>query len=116
MKSIQPEILERFDKMMKMRDVPLFLRPEYRKWVRYFLDFQAKYPQPGARSVQVRLFSEKLRSKGRTDVQVRQAADAVSLFFATEQKGLVASSSSPPGTASHAVFQSVSEQPRRHRN
>ena len=34
---------------------------------------------------QVRLFSEKLRSKGRTDVQIAQAAAAVSLFFAVDR-------------------------------
>jgi len=86
MKNIPTEILARFDDILKLRDVPLFSRPEYRKWVRYFLDFQTKYPLPGERSVQVRLFSEKLRSKGQAEVQVEQAASAVSFFFASQQK------------------------------
>ena len=90
MKNIPPDILTRFDDILKLRNVPLFSRPEYRKWVRYFLDFQTKYPLPGERALQVRLFSEKLRSKGQVEAQVEQAADAVSLFFASQQKQLQA--------------------------
>src|SRR4030065_358073 len=67
MKSIPPEIQARFDDILKLRDVPLYSRPEYRKWVRYFWDFHAKYPLPGERSVQVRRFSEKIRSKGQSE-------------------------------------------------
>ena len=77
MRSIPPDILSRFDSILKQRDVPLLSRHDYRKWLRYFLDFRAKYPLPGERSVQFRLFSDKLRSKGQTDVQLEQAADAV---------------------------------------
>ena len=39
MKNIPPEILARFDDILKLREVSLFSRPEYRKWVRYFVDF-----------------------------------------------------------------------------
>src|SRR5574341_1728294 len=98
MKSIQPENLARFDNILKIRQLPFPVRPEYRKWLRYFLDFQVKYPQPGERSDQVRLFSEKLRSKGQTETQVRQAADAVSLFFASQQKAPVAPASIRPAS------------------
>ena len=112
MKSIPPEILARFDDILKLRDVPLFSRPEYRKWVRYFLDFQAKYPLPGERSVQVRLFSEKLRSKGQVELLVEQAADAVSLFFASQQKQQAASSSNRVGVVPHAVVRAVQEKTR----
>ncbi len=86
MRTLPPEILARFDDILKVRDVPLFHRPAYRKWVRYFYYFQAKYPLPGERSVQVRMFSEKLRSKGQAEGQVEQAADAISLFFACQLK------------------------------
>ena len=109
MKSIPPEILVRFDNILKLRDVPQLSRPEYRKWVRYFWDFQVKYPLPGERSVQVRLFSEKLRSKGQAEVQVEHAAAAVSLFFASQKKQQAASSSTRAGTLPHAVYRDVME-------
>jgi site-specific recombinase XerD len=86
MNSIHPDILANFDNMMKMRQVPIVDHSHYRKWLRYFLDFQARYLQSEERSVQIRMFSEKLRSKGQTEAQVRQAADAVSLFFTTQEK------------------------------
>ncbi len=107
MKIIPPEILVRFDDILKLRDVPLFLRPEYRKWVRYFLDFQAKYPTPGNRPVQVRRFSEKLRAKGQTEAQVEEAADAVSFFFASQRKQQA--DPSPIGAVPHAVVRRVPE-------
>ena len=109
---INPQILARFDNTLKMRQVPILLRPDYRKWLRYFLDFQAKYPQPSERTAQVRLFSDKLRSKGQTEPQVTQAADAISLFFTSEQKAMAARSSIRPVTAPHAVVKDVPEQPR----
>jgi len=109
MKNIPPEILARFDDILKQRDVPQFSRPEYRKWVRYFLDFLAKYPLPGERSVQVRLFSEKLRSKGQAEVQVEHAAAAVSIFFASQQQHQATPLSTCNRTVPHAVVRGVSE-------
>ncbi len=86
MQPIPPDILSRFDCLLKQRNVALFSRPEYRKWLLYFLDFRTKYPLPRERAVQVKLFADKLRSKGRSDAQVEQAADAVSFFFSSQQR------------------------------
>jgi integron integrase len=112
MQSIPPDILDRFDDTLKLRDVPLFSRPAYRKWVRYFLDFQSKYPLPEKRSSQVRLFSEKLRSKGQTEVTVEQAADAVSLFFASQQKLQASPSTASAGAVPQAAVRGLPERPR----
>jgi integron integrase len=110
--SIPAEILARFDEMLRLRDIPQRSRPDYRKWVRYFLDFQAKYQLSEERSVQVRLFSGKLRSKGQSQVQVDQAADAVSLFFASQQKQQAAPSSNRTGNIPHAVVRGVPKKTR----
>ena len=112
MQSIPTDILSRLDDILKLRNVPLYSRPEYRKWVRYFLDFQIKHPFSGERSVQVRLFCEKLRSKGQSEVQVEQAADAVSLFFASHQKQRLASSPTVAGVVPHAVVRGLAEKMR----
>ena len=105
MKSIHPDVLANFDTMMKIRQVPIVVHSHYRKWLRYFLDFRGKYLQSEERSVQIRLFSEKLRSKGQAEAQVRQAADAVSLFFTTEPKRPVNASpaAAVPSRARHGV-------------
>lgn len=107
MQTIPADILARFDDSLKHRNVPLFLRSEYRKWLRYFLDFRAKYPLPYERSVQVKLFADKLRSKGQSDMQVEQAADAVSLFFASQQKQQNCPLSIRKEAHSHAVVRNA---------
>ena len=111
MKNIPPEIIAGFDDILKLRHVPMVSHPEYRKWVRYFLDFSAKYPLPRERSVQVRLFSEKLRSKGQAEIQVEQAAAAVSLFFTSQQKKTTTFLSNRVGSALNAVVQGVPMKP-----
>ena len=111
MKTIPPEILSRFDNILKMRKLPSPLHSDYRKWLRYFLDFQAKYPQPDERSVQIRLFSEKLQSKGQTASQVKQAADAVSIFFAFQQKAPITHSATRSGAVPDTTDKSTAGQP-----
>ncbi len=114
MQTIPPDIIARFDAVLKQRNVPDFLLPEYSKWLRYFLDFRAKYPLPSERSSQVKLFSEKLRSKGQTTAQVKQAADAVSLLFVLERQGHVGGTSSQIGSASPSDTQSALAQQHDH--
>jgi integron integrase len=107
--SIPAEILTCFDAMLKLRDIPQYSRPEYRKWVRYFLDFRTKYQLSEERSVQVRLFSEKLRSKGQSAVQVEQAAAAVSLFFTSQKTQQTTPSSTCNSTVPHSGVRGVPE-------
>lgn len=54
---------------------------EYKKWLRYFLDFCSKYPVPSGRGEQIRLFCDKLKEKNQSDVQREHAAHAISLYF-----------------------------------
>jgi len=79
-------ILTRFEAILEKRTVAPILRSDYKKWLRYFLDFCTKYPVPEARPDQVRLFIEKLREKRQTPVQQNQAAHAVSLYFEIQRK------------------------------
>ncbi len=78
-------VLEQFNEVLTKRDVHESSHLYYRKWLRYFLDFQNKYPPPEEKSQQVRLFIEKLKSKKQTPQQCSQAAHAVSLFFESQQ-------------------------------
>ena len=87
MKPIPQNILRGFNDLMKLRKVPPMFLGDYRKWLLYFLDFRAKYPLPDSPSDQVRMFSDKLRSKNQTAGQVEQAENALSLFFASDQAG-----------------------------
>jgi len=77
--------LTRFNEALLQRAVPGAFHGHYRKWLRYFLDFCRKYPPPDARSEQIRLFIEKLRSKKQTPQQCSQAAHAISLYFESQK-------------------------------
>ena len=88
-------ILAQFDALLKRRNIPGEDHNDYRKWLRYFLDFRARHSPPDSRSDQVRLFAEKLRSKGQNKKQQEQAAAAVSLYFSL-QRGMNAA---PPTAA-----------------
>ena len=81
MDSIPDDILTRFDAVLKKRAVSIRLHADYRKWLRYYLDFKGKYTLPDSRSDHVRLFIEKLQKKNQTPRQRRQAAHALSLYF-----------------------------------
>ncbi|MEK7718552.1 MAG: hypothetical protein AAB347_02910 [Bacteroidota bacterium] len=63
MLTIPDNILTRFEAVLSKRTVAPAQRADYKKWLRYFLDFCAKYPVPAARSDLVRLFIGKLREK-----------------------------------------------------
>ncbi|MDY7038655.1 MAG: integron integrase [Thermodesulfobacteriota bacterium] len=77
--------LARFNKALLQSAVPVSFHVHYRKWLRYFLDFCRKYPPPAAKSEQIRLFVEKLRSKKQTPQQCSQAAHAISLYFESQK-------------------------------
>jgi hypothetical protein len=83
------------DAILEKRDVTPALHADFKKWLRYFLDFCAKYPPPAARSDQVRLFIDKLREKRQTLDQQKQAAYAVSLYFELQQAQAMPPSSPP---------------------
>jgi integron integrase len=110
MQTIPTDIGARYDGMLKRRQIPSSLWNDYRKWLRYFLDFRSKYPTSPEISVQVKLFSEKLRAKGQTVQRIEQAAAAVSLFFAS-QRDRTAGHLSVGGHATIAVFQSTVARP-----
>ena len=74
-------MLTRFEAVLKKRAVPVSSQADYRKWLRYYLDFRSKYSLPDSKSEHVRLFIEKLQKKNQTPEQQKQAAHALSLFF-----------------------------------
>ena len=87
MKTVPSDVLVRFSRILTIRKVPFSRHGEYRKWLRYYLDFCDKYSPPPVRSERVRLFIRKLQEKKQPLEFQKQAAHAVSLLFETEQRG-----------------------------
>ena len=83
---IPADIVAHYEAVLEKRKVPVSLHADYRKWLRYYLDFLIKYPPPDSKSEQVRLFIGKLRDKKQSQEQQKQAAHALSLFFESQMK------------------------------
>ena len=71
---------KKFDAQLADRRVPEAQWGEYRKWLRYYLDFCHKYSHPYASVESLPPFLEKLASKNQTEPQRRQAGTAVRLY------------------------------------
>ena len=71
---------KKFDAWLVAHRVPERQWDEYRKWLRYYLDFCDKYEHPYASAESLPPFLAKLASKRQTESQCRQAEMAVRLY------------------------------------
>ncbi len=81
MLSIPPDLLSRYDDALAQDGVPPHQQPHYRRWLRFYLDFCAKYDQPPLERGSVRAFLRKLEEKNQAEWMRKQAVDAVRLYF-----------------------------------
>ena len=82
---IPKAVFARYLETLKVNNVPPGYHSEYVKWVRFFLDFCAKYVIAHDKSERVRLFLGKLGEKGQREDQCKRAAHAVSLYFSMQR-------------------------------
>ncbi|MEI7817483.1 MAG: integron integrase [Desulfuromonadales bacterium] len=78
---IPNEMFVRYLAFLSKRGISTDHQRQYKKWLRYYLDFCDKYPVPAANSDRVRLFCEKLQEKKQSKTLREQAAHAISLHF-----------------------------------
>jgi hypothetical protein len=78
---IPPELLVRFDLALKKKSLSDAARFQYRKWLRYYLDFCHKYGRAHAAKESLFDFIKKLREKHQSPAQCEQASHAISLYF-----------------------------------
>ena len=81
MLAIPPDLLSRYDASLARNKIPAYQRPHYRRWLRFYLDFCAKFGRPTHEQDSVRAFLRKLAEKGQTEWMRKQAVDAVRLYF-----------------------------------
>ena len=102
-------LLPQYLKLLEERGVPAAKFAECIKWSRYFLDYCAKYAASISQADQLPLFIEKLKTKRQSELHCRQAAYAVSAFFAVQnQEG---TSANLPSKFAIDVPPAVSEPP-----
>ena len=83
---IPKDLYAQYLQYLKKNNVDDAIFQEYLKWLRYYLDFCAKYLITEDTTERMRLFLEKLREKNQSDNQRRRAAHAVSFYLAMNQQ------------------------------
>ena len=100
-------VFTQYEAILKKRRIAISRFAEYKKWLRYYLDFCDKYPVPDSKSERVRLFTEKLREKKQSEAQRERAAFAVSLYFEMQKQEYPAAGSrdecSKPGCGEESI-------------
>ena len=71
---IPNEVFVRYLEYLSKRGISTVHQGQYKKWLRYYLDFCDKYPVPVANSDRIRLFCKKLQEKKQCKTQQEQAA------------------------------------------
>lgn len=79
--------MTRYESFLRGKGVESARHQVYKKWLRYYVDFCAKYPTGGSKSEQLRSFELKLREKGQTAQQRQQAVHAIFLYFEMLHQG-----------------------------
>jgi len=85
--AIPNSVVNQYDAVLKNLMIPISQYADYKKWLRYFLDFCAKYPaELNNASGQELLFLEKLRQKRQSEEQRKQAEFAIKLYVGMQEQ------------------------------
>lgn len=70
-----------FESQLCLRNIPDQQRPDFHKWLRFYLDFCNKYSLDPKLTASFAGFDEKLQSKGQSDVQRQQARRSIAIYY-----------------------------------
>jgi len=112
MTQVPGAVLARFEACLAAKNISENLRSHYKKWLRFYLDFCSKYRRDANKIESLADFQQKLREKGQTEMQQKQAAHAVSLYLDSGQASAFARPSvSSPASVHHTVEVSEIQRP-----
>jgi hypothetical protein len=83
MQTVPPEVWANFERRLDEARVPPAERPDYRKWVSFYLDFCHQYRYPASFPSSRGPFLAKLASKNQSEPRRAQASAAVELLLKT---------------------------------
>jgi len=84
---VQNDVMTCYERVLSSKGVEAGRHRDYRKWLRFYVDFCARYPADGSKTEQLQRFSAKLREKGQTARQRQQAIHAVFIYFEMMHQG-----------------------------
>lgn len=74
-------LLKKYDSLLIKNDIPSHAHGNYKKWLKYYLDFCKKYQHPYAAPESLPIFIDKLKEKKQLSSQQSQARQAVMLYY-----------------------------------
>jgi hypothetical protein len=81
MLQVPRDLQDRYEEALGAASIGPELRTDYRKWLRFYLDFCGKYDHPATSASSVPLFMAKLAEKNQSEARWRQASEAVGLYL-----------------------------------
>ena len=81
---IPEQIRRQFNSALGAKNIPVNFHADYRKWLRYYLDFCHKYHFDAADRKSLPCFIKKLQQKKQNIQQQKQAHAAISLYYAVD--------------------------------
>ncbi len=79
--TVPSDLQRQFEKLMQEKAISNRLWWQYKKWLRYYLDFCQKYNFPDTQQNSLPHFLRKLQEKNQTTIQQEQAACAIKLYY-----------------------------------
>ena len=93
-------LMARFDECLNAKNISDKYHIHYKKWLRFYLDYCAKYQVEPTRRESLESFLQKLRDKKQTVMQQQKASQAVALYYElkanSQQEHLRVAPISPP--------------------
>jgi hypothetical protein len=98
MKRVPPTLAKAYVPALRRTRVPFADAQEYLKWLRFYLDFCAKYEFPPRDGDSLEPFLQKLTQKRQTIAQQKQATRAISIYYRLMEKWVESNgTAAPPG-------------------
>ena len=98
MKRVSPALQMAFERCLATASVPKARTCDYLKWLRFYLDFCAKYRHPPRDPDSLDPFLQKLASKNQSKARQEEAAQSITLFYGLMQTWGTRKPQLPPAT------------------
>ena len=92
---VPASLSQSFESQLSLRNIPEQQRRDCHKWLRFYLDFCAKYASDPKLTDSFAGFDEKLKIKGQSDAQRMEARRAIAIYY--RMIGTLQSQTAPSG-------------------
>jgi hypothetical protein len=102
MLTVLASLSQSFESQLSLRNIPDQQRRDCHKWLRFYLDFCAKYASDPKLTASFAGFDEKLKIKGQSDAQRLEARRAIAIYYR-----MIGPLQSPPASSGNSTAKNV---------